>query len=407
MFNRATRNLLFLGTILSSSALLHPVLAQQNSGNEQGLFYSLSAEVSHVNNILRLSEEEKDENPNLQASDSYLDADLTLGYGKRIGRQILSLNVNAGQRFHKNNTQLDNENLGVSSTLNWKLGASCSGQLSGNYQRRQAQIETIDDIIANDVKDRTGSIFTACRVGGRLSVTGGFSLSELDNEQERSQLNDRNDTQYSAGLRYSIGQDKYIGLFGSRTDTKYENRTFTNDLKAELTSESISGEVSSNFGPNLIVTGNIGYQQVKDNSPEANETKGLSYSIGVEYTLAARHKVNLNLSKNTVPQENLRSIFSTEQTTEIGINSSWSPKLSSQVSFRYRDRKNEYGNEVNPIFGPRNLSDETYGLQGRINYSLGRLIELSVGARYDRRNADNDLFSYDDKGLFLRVSIRN
>lgn len=370
-----------------------------------GIQYNLNSTASYSDNIVRFSDIDKLENPDINPADYILNVSAGVSYGKRIGRQVLGLSFDAGYRFHDNNKRLDNENFNGVAGLAWKLGARCSGDASASWQRRQILIESIDDLVDNDLDDRSVSFSSQCLVAGKFAATAGVSVQALDNSALFQTRNDRRDVRYNAGIRYILRPESYIGIFAGQGNSKFVNRIDSEADFQKVKSEFLSAEIATKLGSNLSLRGTLGYIKTQDKKFSNLSYSGLSTQLEASYTIANRHTLSLAAGKTASPQENLESAFSESENIAGQIVSSWGTKLSTTLAASYSKRDSRVNQSLFPDASGPNLSDNTFASNATISYDLGNLINLSISGRYSKRNADVSRFEYDEKAIMFSIRI--
>jgi hypothetical protein len=416
----------YISTLLTGAAFIAvsttDVNAQQQSAaflnapaTDNGLRLNIGANGAYSDNLLRLSQSEIDNIDTIditdQPEDYYVDVTGSIAFGRRIGRNQLSFDSSVGYRFHDNNTILDNERFSGRGVFAWQLGSRCSGGVGGQWLRDGGQFETLNDIVDNKQTTLVGGTQVQCNILGPLTLAGSAVLAKIDNSADSRSINDREDQFYSGSLRYRFGRGSYIGALVSSSVTD-----FTDDLRnPDVTPGAIdrfellqyAGELNLTFGRGIRLNAQAGVTDIQNTANVDTSLTGFSGLVNVQLPIGSAHTVNLAASRSVQPLQSLTAVFARASDLAVGVNSSWSPRLSTQLTATYTERLIENDPAVADQNGPlTNTGDETLNLGFSVNYDLGRLIDLNLSYRYSKRSANQESFDFVSNTVLFGVRVK-
>lgn len=389
--------------------------AQQQSGaflngavTDQGLKLNFSSTGTYSDNILRFSDIDIAERTDLEAEDYVLDLAGNIAFGRRIGRNQLSFDSSVGYRFHDNNNQLDSERFSGRGLFNWRLGSRCGGVFGGQWLRDNGQFETVSDVLTSNTQTTlNGGAQVQCNVLGPLQVAGVAVFSTVDNTDATREINDRDDQFYSGSLRYTFGRGSYVGALVSSSISDFDNRSLIEGAVDRFELVQYAGEANLVFGRSIQLNAQVGYTDIKNSMQDIDtDLNGLSGAVSLQLPIGGSHTVNLTGSRAVTPLQSVTAIFARTSDVVFTVNSSWSPRLSSQINAAYTRRRLESDEALEDFNEGFNDRDTTYSAGVRINYDLGRLIGLNLSYRYDKRNARVDSFEFSSNTVMLGLRVK-
>ncbi|UTW55856.1 outer membrane beta-barrel protein [Kordiimonas sp. SCSIO 12610] len=413
---------LFFGAGLLAASSLEARAQQQASAflnapaTDQGLKLNFNSNGTYSDNLLRFSDIDIAERPDLTPEDYVLDLSGNIAFGRRIGRNQLSFDSSVGYRFHDNNTQLDTERFSGRGLFAWQLGARCSGSLGGQWSRDNGQFETQADILNNNAQTILSAGGQAqCRILGPLQIAGSAVFGSSDNTDATREINNRNDQFYSGSLRYTFGRGSYIGALVSSSITDFTDRDEIVGATDRFELIQYAGEANFAVGRNILLNVQAGITDIQDAANIENDFNGFSGAASLSVPIGTAHTVNLAGSRSVIPLQSVTATFARSTDLTAAISSSWSPRLSSQLTAGYLRRLIESDQALLDVDAiqegfPEGFNDEdsTYTFEARINYDLGRLIGLNLSYRYSKRTANVESFEFSSNRIMLglRVNFR-
>ncbi len=404
-------------TLLLSAGLTGIVgveaMAQQQSGSflqspasDQGLKLNFNADGTYSDNFLRFSDVDIAEQNGLTAEDYALDLRGSIAFGRRIGRNQLSFDSTVGYRFHDNNTQLDSERFSGRGVFAWQLGARCGGAFGGQWARDNGQFETQSDVLVNNNQTiLTGSGEAQCNILGPIQLAVGASYSDVDNSATTREVNNREDQFYRGSLRYTFGRGSYLGALVSTSITNFTDRDTFEGAVDRFELVQYAGEANLVFGRDIRLNAQVGITDIQDTTNVSDSLTGVSGIINLQLPVGTAHNVNLTGSRSVIPLQSVTALFARSSDISLFVNSSWSSRLSSQITFGYTRRLLENDEAiVDPIEG-FNDRDTTYSFGARVSYDLGRLIGLNFSYRYSDRSANADSFEFTENRFIIGLRV--
>jgi opacity protein-like surface antigen len=395
-------------TIIGSS-----VSAQQQSGSflqspasDQGLKLNFNTSGTYSDNFLRFSDGEIAEQNGLIAEDYALDLRGNVAFGRRIGRNQLSFDSTVGYRFHDNNTQLDSERFSGRGVFAWQLGARCGGAFGGQWARDNGQFETQSDVLVdNNQTILTGGGEAQCNVLGPLQLSVSAVFSDFDNSATTREVNNREDQFYRGSLRYTFGRGSYLGALVSTSITNFTDRDSFEGAVDRFELLQYAGEANLIFGRDVRLNALVGFTDIQNTNNVSDSLTGVSGVVSLQLPIGSAHDINLTGSRSVIPLQSVTALFARSSDVSLFVNSSWSPRLSSQITFEYTRRLLENDEAiVDPVEG-FNDRDTTYSFGARVNYDLGRLVGLNFSYRYSDRSANVDSFEFTENRFMVGLQV--
>lgn len=380
--------------------------ASFSQDGERGLTLSASATGTYSDNYLRLSDAKAAERPSLIPEEYSLATHARLGWAQRIGRQNLSFNADAGYNFHKNNGNLDSENISTDAALNWKLGAKCSGFFTASYNRSQGDFETLEDILHNVVSRKAAAANAHCRFASRVGIVLGGSVSGADNSDGTRSGNDLKQKQVNAGLRLSLRGDDYINLFASQVWRRYNNRIVVLNQADENKQLNLGVEIRKSFGPRLTLVGHLGYSKLTNQNFSTMNTSLLSGNASISYKVGARHTATLGVRQEIDSNANITASHMKVKAISLGVSSKWGAKIHSDITLSQDERDIAIVPTIVSGSGYNNTFDKTKKASASFGYDIGRLVTLRLSGRLANRKATQNYFNYTEKAVMFGLNFR-
>lgn len=351
-----------------------------------------------------------------QMSDVVTSAGVGLTADIKGGRSNLSASGNVSHRFYSEFSDFDATNADATANFGYQLSSNCSAGTKGNYSLRLASFEDVQtNTNGRNLQTRWGAgINGQCRLFDRISVTANTDYSELGNESDVRQGNDRETIAYGGSVAYNTPRGDSFGLRGTYRDNHFPNPVTDPSTPSQPSNRdfSISGlNAFADLGLlatlRLNLSGGVSHTTREaagaTNSTRSNGDVRLTWSPTSRTTLSAYLRRSISevddVSGGTRLSSQVGASASTALTNRISV--------SANVSYSNDEFRNALGDPTTDLVTSASGDRSEDRLNGSLgfNYALTQLMGLSGGLRYSKRQSDYALNEYESFGAFLTLSL--
>ncbi len=340
-------------------------------------------------------------------SDQILSPTISVQYGRPVGPVSLAVGSDISYDFHRRNTQLNRERLGLNASAQTKL-AGCAVSLEGNYRRGQSDLADLVGVgnIVNVEDAYMIGTNILCGDDFGLRPGLGYSRSVRTNSTVGRSISDVKSDSYTASIGYSLPSFGLLSLYGRIYDGSYPNRPpLGPGLPANDAVRVYSGGITYNraVGTRLMATVSVGYQKVKPALSQIRSSSGLTYSGNISYRGSNRLSGSLGFSRSAEQSNLLDVSYAIIQRYNLGINYALTERISLNAGAVYSERSFEESAAL-----PGSLArgtDKTKRISGGISLAAVRALKFSLSAYHEERDSGVALFNYDSNRVTLTAGL--
>jgi hypothetical protein len=378
-------------------------------------------------NILRL-DSQGSPRPGQSKGDFRISPSVSAGYGMPIGRQQIYVGGLVGRDFYVSNNRLNKNRYVVDGGASLRAGRSCSGSLTGEYQRRQSLLSELSSFDGNNVQQtQLYAVAVECAPPVGIGFGGGAQRRIVDNDDIRRALFDVRQNSFDAHANLGAGRIGQFSLGGSYSTIDYPRRLVTVATGTDSDGLTIySGYLgfSRPIGTRLSLSLQGSYNRAKPNPRVIQQVvtifdipvgvvpidrKGYSgggYSAIISYHPSSRLSTDLSASHSINNSSNVGALYSISDIIGAEVSYNLRPSLTAGLGGSYTKRayRGSFGSGAEPL--ARN-ADESQRVYARLSYSPVALYNIDFEVGHQRRKSDPVTYSYSSTTarLTLHVSL--
>ncbi len=317
-----------------------------------------------------------------------------------VGVAVFSLQGTAGYDFYARNTRLNRERIDLTASAGTKLSI-CDVGLQGGFARAQNDLADLS-IVPGEERASTVNVQNVTRIGGSatcgapvgLRPTGFVEYRQSDNSAPLRKLANFNALSYGGGLSYSSPAMGIATLFAGRSEFDYPNRITDGTIVGASPFTLTFGGVrlDRRLGARLQFNGQLTYVDVDRSENTGSNFSGLNWDVSMSLRAGDRARFSLG----TARQINASAGFSsrTIETSLYSLEGSFvfSPLLRMSVTGSHRERNFDEGLLTTPAF--LLSSDNIEEVKAGLIYNFGRRLSFELGAGYQDRDANLEIYRY-------------
>jgi hypothetical protein len=333
-----------INSVLSLTVLvILVVLALQSSqvmgAETDAVRLNASGEIIHDDNLFRLPSGTVPQN-GAERSDRIQRLNASIDSRARIGLQTVSINLAAYHDWFARNSFLDNTGHDATARWNWQVGSNLSGAAAYANSRTLAGFGEQRRETRDLVTLRGPSLSANLKVA--LDHTFGVEVSEQQTRRsDPAQLALENDTS-NLGLiwTYRSTSDNLFGLRTRRSEAKYLNSSLLSpDRIDNSVQRDIGGFASGAAGAVSRWSAELGYAKREYMQDGRSDFNGAVGRVGFDWQPTVKVGLNLALSRQLIPPENLGTAYSVSSLGAITATWAATPAISVRA-IAERDRRN-------------------------------------------------------------------
>jgi hypothetical protein len=383
--------------------------AAPGEGPSQARFdVSVTARDAYDSNVLR-GTAIRQSRPNASKDDVTFSPTIAANIMTPIGRNDVFLRGSVGYQFHRRNSYLDRESIGITGGTTLRVLGGCDTMISGDHQRRQSELTDFVDGLdpQNVAKTTTASIGFECetKAGIRSSLSYRRSTSESSSPIRVSSNYTLDGIDASVGFtRPAIGT---VSVFGNYSGVAYTNRIAP--IGGGLTDgvDIYSGGLrfQRDIGARLKGGGSIGYSYVNQRIPGVPSFKGANYGLDLSYDSRNRLRLAIGLNKSVQQSNQIGVSYNVTRRANFDANYiiSSSFRLAAGV---FQQRRTSARTSVGPFFGQFNTNDKVLGGYARLEFRGSGPISLGAELAHDRRRSNIAAFDYNSTRVAVTATYR-
>jgi hypothetical protein len=358
-----------------------------NGAETDAVRFNAGGEIIHDDNLFRLPSGTAPQN-GAERSDRIQRITASIDTRARIGLQTVSINLAAYRDWFARNSFLDNTGHDATARWNWQAGSNLSGTAAYTNSRTLAGFGEQRRETRDLVTLRGPSLSANLKVA--LDHTFGVEASEQQTRRsDPAQQSLENDTS-NLGLvwTYRSTSDNFFGVRTRRSEAKYLNAGL---LAAggidNFVQRDIGGFAGGAAGAVSRWSGELGYAKREYTQDGRSDFNGVVGRVGFDWQPTAKVALNLALSRQLIPPENLGTAYSVSSLQAITASWAATPAISVRVTTE-RDRRNYRTASSISIEGDER--HDTLQLY-RLSASFDPITALRLTARVENGRRDSNL----------------
>jgi hypothetical protein len=384
------------------------VLALQSSlvmGTEtDSVRFNAGGEIIHDDNLFRLPSGTVPQN-GAERSDRIHRLTASIDTRARIGLQTVSINMAAYRDWFARNSFLNNTGNNATARWNWQAGSNLSGAAAYANSRTLAGFGEQRRETRDLVTLRGPSL--SANLKAALDHTFGVEVSEQQTRRsDPAQQALENDTS-NLGLiwTYRSTSDNFFGLRTRRSEAKYLNAgLLTSDRIDNFIQRDIGGFASGAAGAVSRWSAELGYakrEYMQDGRSDFNSAVG---RVGFDWQPTAKVVLNLALSRQLIPPENLGTAYSVSSLGAITATWAATPAISVSATAERDHRDYRTASAVGVEGDERRDTLQRF----RLSASFDPITALRLSARLEngRRESNLEGQSYRYNQVQLGAEVR-
>ncbi len=346
--------------------------------------------------------------------------------GMPFGRQQFYLGGLVGRDFYGRNTILNRNRYLIGGGLNWRLGASCTGSLAGEFRRRQNLLSEVAVVQDNVQETQVYGADANCQAPVGLGFGGHVNRTQINNLNPLRQAFDSRSTVFGPSVSYGSPGLGRFSLSGDVTASRYPRRTVpTLDgnnaiIRATDGVDIYSGRVGyqRNLGTRFSLQLGVSYLKVKPKPGAVVQFIGMpplpfvmsrpgysggGYDATISYTPSARINAQFVASRNITSSANVGALFTVAQTYGVDLGYEIGPSIN--VGLGGTINRRDYRGSFPSVLEPQaRISDELKRIYAHVTYAPVQLYSLDFELAHQQRNSNPDIYNY--KGTSATLSLR-
>jgi exopolysaccharide biosynthesis operon protein EpsL len=362
------------------------------------------AHLRYEDNVQRLPDGVSAVTPggSLSRSDVIRTLNAGISYAVPVSRQQFLFSLDLNQTHYAKFSNLDFDGQDVRGTWRWELGRFLTGEaglIRTKYQPGFANIVTptvTPSIIGAgpNVRTSTQQFFTA-NYPFHANFAANVSLNEgrFTNSDAANKIGDNDTSTRSVGLRYISPLQNYVGIQATTGETRFTTlqavggRLFDNSYD-QNTLALVAGWAP---GAASMLTGSVGRTTRDFHQPGRGQTHGTVASLLFNWRPTGRTTLNLELSQDLSPPNDI--ITAGSQARTFAILPSWSATGKTTVLGNFRRQVRDYTTAVFAVPGGAR-EDTLTNFGAAVVYIPIRNVLVNVGVQHEKRESTAPGFDF-------------
>lgn len=301
--------------------------------------FNASGEIIHDDNLFRLPSGTSPQNGG-ERSDRIQRITASVDTRARIGLQTFSANIATYRDWFARNSFLNNTGYDGTARWNWQVGSNLSGTAAYMNSRTLAGFGEQRRETRDLLTLRGPSVSANLKVA--LDHTFGVEASEQQTRRsDPTQLSLENDTS-NLGIvwTYRSTSDNSIGLRARRSEAKYLNSSLPASGGIDnFVQRDVGGFASGPAGAVSRWSAELGYAKREYVQDARSDFSGAIGRVGFDWQPTAKVTLNMALSRQLIPPENLGTAYSVSSLGAITATWAATPAISVSATAE-KDRRN-------------------------------------------------------------------
>ncbi len=345
------------------------------------------------------------------------------GVGTRVGRQQLFLGGTIGRDYFIDNSNFNRNRYSVGGGANLRVGSSCTGNLGGEFRRRQL-LQTDAVALADNVqRDLIAGAAFNCQGPVGIGFGGSAVYNQARNERLERQPFDFDSFTVAPQISYASPVLGIFSLGGSYQEVRYPQRQVATPdglfrdgldiLSARLGySRDLGTRLSLNVGASLIdasaqpssqlllIPGVGGGIAVIDREG----FKGAGFDSALTLRLGQRMTITGSADRSVNGGLNVGALFTVRNSYGLDLDYRLTPALSAGFGGTIFN-SNFRGSFASPDEPQRRVSDNNRRVYGQLAYAPGNRMRVVAEVSHQDRESNPSIFSFSSTTALLRLQF--
>lgn len=406
-FKRSCR----LAALFATAASAHPALAQRTaftarpSGGERQIDVRATGMIEYNDNVVV-------SDPRISRGDSTGDVvaspslDLNIVLPRATGSAYLAGSV--GYRFYKKYTNLNRENISLTGGADQRL-ASCTVHGEVGYQRRISDLGSLyvldkAESFNNTEESRRYTADVGCGGPFGLRPALAYTRTEVRNSQALRRYADADTNAVTAQLSLPSPALGTVSLFGRYSESIYIHRqTPTGGVGRDGIKSYAGGvQLERNISSRLNFQGSVNYSKVDPRLPGTNSFSGVGFDLSALYNADL---FSLQISGSRTAQPSAIYYVSYEIMTLVSASISHDLSERIQISLNANKTWRDYSSSRLFVDAPVMGNDNMLSIGANATYRANRRLRFNLGAGYDERSSNIQLYKFRAKRINFTTSL--
>ncbi|THD65107.1 outer membrane beta-barrel protein [Phenylobacterium sp.] len=329
-----------------------------------------------------------------------------------VGPGAVFVDGQIGYDFHQSNTKLQSERINMSAGGETNVGP-CGGSLSGSFLRGQSDLSDLSLAVTHNIQQTiSGNLGARCTPLTGVGVYIGVSYAQTTNDSDGALVADSHMEGVNGGVSYTNELLGLVSVNGSYNRTYYDDVLPGEAPQPSYGQVGASISISRQIGLRLNGEATLGITHVlPGDAPVAPGAPvvasepaftGLTGSGSLVYRVNDRLSATLIYSRAVNPSLQLGADYQLVQTVAMTVGYTFSQRLFGSLGGTIDNRSFEGIQTTLMTTGVK--SDNGYGVNAALRYTIGDKTSLSLTVDYQVRNADPAIFDYSSYRIGLTAS---
>ena len=318
-----------------------------------------------------------------------------------LGKQALLLNLAVNSNRYNQNRSLDNTSGNGRADWNWQLSRDWSGQLGASYGRALSGFVNSrffgKDVLENS--DYHGALRYELTPHWSLNAKGRYAQGSHDTDARRT--DDFDSQSGTFGIDYLTRRGDTMGLQYRRTTTSFPNEVPDGGLFSErdYIDRAATYEMNYAFTVKTSFLGSLGYQWRHYPRSVLGDFAGPVWDVGLRWEPRAKTRIEVSQFQELTAYLDAESSHFQARGTRLTL--AWLPTGHLTVSLNASRENHDYSG-FEQTLDPADLNsparrDRLQTWEAGISYTPVQMLSFDVNYRFERRDTNRLLYSYDDR----------
>ena len=353
-----------------------------------GFRASAGLQVSYDTNANRIPNDvELDPELAISRGDWILRPDLNIGVGRDVGQQLFYFNADFGRDFFMRNDGRDQNSINLNGGVEWRLGASCSGQVQGGWVTRETGAQGFFLGLPGTTKNTDFLFNASCNRGAGLVPSFFVAVGQVRFEPEFREISNADYWSLGGSLGYQLNPSLQVGVQVSQQSSSFLNQPLRPEIDPDgevvsLDALAISGFASYVISASVNANVTLGWTKTSDNDPLIRDFSGLTGNVSIAYA-GPRYGLAFNFGRDVSLGNTEGANLRIRSTIGLTGNYRLSPQVTLGTGFSY-DKDDNRGDPRGVSFF--NLFDQNFWRAfANANYRANDRLSFNLGYRYEAR----------------------
>lgn len=345
----------------------------------------------------------------LRQADQRISPIIELSLRRPIGAGSITADLQGGYDFYRFNKRLQRERLQAALGADLQFG-TCSLDPNFEYSRRQSELGEIGALPgggttsvrnAEDAVDISAGIDCGSAIGFRPFVSGAFQRAR--NSAQRRKVIDHDTGTLRGGVAYNHPVIGKVALTASYADTTFDRQVLLDGRKNGYGLTTAGLKFERTLVSSLQLMAEVSYAKVDARNSTTAEFKGINWGVELTANPALRLQGRLFASRKVISTLAVAALYHVDTTWGAQLNYAVGERLTLKALGSVKTRR-MFGAQA--LFGPVLTDDNLKSADLTATYKLNPRLSLIGLGRYERRQANDAFYNYDNATVQLGFRLR-